>query len=246
MTRLNGRRLLVTRSAEDAAAWAETLAGEGAEPVVFPCIRCEAIADPALASGLTRAIAAADWLVFTSRRGVETLVEIHGGELPADLRLAAVGEATAAALRERFGRVDFIGSGTAAALGQELAAVPAVRNGARCVLILAANAGESLEIVLRKAGAGVERFEVYRTVPAGPTAPKQSLSALGCDTVLFASPTAVTGFDNQVNVDLGAQIVTIGPSTSAAVRERRWRVAAEAKEPNLSGIIDCLLENNCA
>ena len=52
----------------------------------------------------------------------------------------------------------------------------------------------------------------------------------------------MTGFDNQISGDIEQQIVTIGPSTSAAVRKHNWEVAAEAKEPNLNGIIESILE----
>ncbi|MNC95772.1 Uroporphyrinogen-III synthase HemD [compost metagenome] len=60
--------------------------------------------------------------------------------------------------------------------------------------------------------------------------------------MIFASPTAVAGFANQIDVDKSGVFVTIGPSTSKAVRERRWDVAAEAREPSLSGIIASMLE----
>jgi uroporphyrinogen-III synthase len=173
---------------------------------------------------------------------VERVAELVGTGLPPELRLAAVGEATAARCRERFGRIDLAGQGTAARLGRARAARPELRAGARAVLALASNAGPDLAAALAAAGAAVERFDVYRTIPAGPLAPRRALSGFGCDTVIFASPTAVTGFANQVDVDKPGVFVTIGPSTSKAVREHRWDVAAEAKEPSLSGIIDSMLE----
>lgn len=245
MTRLTGRRPLVTRSAEDALAWAAALTAEGADPIVLPCIRTETIAAPELAERLRAAIADCDWLIFTSRRGVDALADLAIDLPAAGIRFATVGRATADRLRDCFAAVasiDLIGEGTAAMLARELALDPAIGNGARCVLVLAANAGDSLERTLAAAGATVERCDVYRTLPAAPVEPKRPLSSLGCDAVLFASPTAVTGFDNLVDVDFAAQIVTIGPSTSAAVRAHDWQVAAEAREPSLSGIIDSLLE----
>jgi uroporphyrinogen-III synthase len=245
--------VLLTRAAQDAADWAEALAADGAEVKLLPCIRTEAITGPALAARLRAALKQADWLVFTSRRGVDALADLLAEPLPAGLKIATVGQATAARVRERFGRHEAaagddirVGSGTGATLGRELAAEPGIRAGAGCVLALAENAGDALERALIGAGAFVERFDVYRTLPAAALEPKLRLSAMACDTVVLASASAVTGFDNQVNVDLAAQIVTIGPSTSAAVRELGWPVAAEAREPSLAGIIDCLLEKPCA
>jgi len=244
MARLDGRKLLLTRSADDAADWAAALANEGAEPIVFPCIQTEPVTAPGLSDKLAAALATADWLIFTSRRGVEACAALVGTRLSPAIRLAAVGEATATSLREHFGQDNavLVGGGTARALGDALAGETSIRNGAHCVLVLAANAGDGLAETLARAGATVERFNVYRTVPAAVKNPKRPLSTLGCDTVIFASPSAVTGFDNQVNVDIPRQMVTIGPSTTAAVRERRWDVTAEAREPTLSGIIESVLE----
>lgn len=248
MTRLARRKLLLTRSADDAGDWAERLTAEGAIPIVFPCIRSERIDDPALAADLRAAIAAADWLVVTSRRGVDAVADLVGSELPPALRLAAVGAATAARLIERFGPsgVDVVGSGTARDLGRALAEDPSIRAGAQCLLALASNAGPTLEALLTAAGAGVRRIDIYRTIPAAPLATKRALSGFDCDTVIFASPTAVAGFANQVDVDRPGVFVTIGPSTSAAIRARAWTVGAEAKEPTLAGIIESLLETSHA
>jgi uroporphyrinogen-III synthase len=241
--RLDGRRVLVTRAADDADGWAATLAGEGAEPIVLPCIASEPIDDPGLGPRLEAALTGADWLVFTSRRGVETFCALVDPPLPAMPAIAVVGEATAKLARERLGRVDLVGAGTAAALAEALAQRVAVTRGARCLLVLAANANDRLAATLAAAGAAVERFDVYRTLPAAADAPRRKLSALGCDAVLFASPTAVTGFANLVDVDIDAQMVTIGPSTSAAVRARHWPVSGEAREPSLSAMIESMMES---
>jgi len=248
MSRLDGRKLLLTRSAEDSADWAETIAAEGALPIILPCITAEPSDDPNLVTSIAGSLEQIDWIVFTSRRGVDAFARLRVNPLPASVRFAAVGEATAQSCRERFGRVDLVGGadrdggGTAAALGTALATDPSIGAGANCLLALAANAGDVLERKLTEAGASVTRIDVYRTVPAEPREQKRALSTLDCDTVIFASPTAVTGFDNQIDIDIEPQFVTIGPSTSAAVRAHHWDIAAEAKEPTLSGIIESLLE----
>jgi len=246
MPRLAGHRPLLTRSVEDAAAWAEALASEGAKPILLPCIETETIAEVAMSQVLADSIRAADWLVFTSRRGVDALAGILSQALPDGISIAAVGQATA----ERFratragaapGREIVIGQSTGAALGRELAKRPDIA-GSRFVLAIAENAGDALADALTGAGARVERFDVYRTIPTPAAEPKRDLSTLDCTTVIFASPSAVTGFDNQVNIDTGLQTVTIGPSTSAAVRALDWPVTAEAREPSINGIIESMLE----
>jgi uroporphyrinogen-III synthase len=242
MRRLLGRKLLLTRSADDAAEWASALEAEGATPVLLPCLHIEPFTDPSLQARLATAVSEADWLIFTSKRGVDAVAELIGTKLPPALRIATVGAMTAAAARAHFGRADRVGRGTGAELGAELAADRPLRAGGRCVLALAENAGPALQDALGAAGAHVTRFDVYRTVPARPVEPRRPLSELDCDTVILASPSAVTGFANQVNVDKTGLFVTIGPTTSAAVRAQRWQVIAEAREPSLAGIINSVLE----
>jgi uroporphyrinogen-III synthase len=238
--RLAGRKLLLTRSVEDSSEWSTALAAEGAEPSLLPCIETEICNTPDLGTRLATAAADADWIVFTSRRGVDAFARLMPNDVSLSAKLAAVGESTAARVVEQLGHIDLVGPRTATELAAQLAGV--VGRGDSVVLALAANAGDVLGRRLAEAGVEVVRLDVYRTIPKRRIEPKRALSTLGCDTVIFASPTAVTGFDNQISVDIERQFVTIGPTTSAAVRELSWPVAAEAKEPNLNGIIESILE----
>lgn len=288
--RLAGRRILLTRSEEDSAAWARALERIGAVPVTLPCIDAEPIGDDTLGRALREAARDADWLVFTSRRGVDAFVRLAGGDALADRdahtgggrltggdapaqvdavsgdetlaksdapvgergdtpnagtlpgrtrrpRIAVVGPATAEAATRLLGRVDLVGEhGTAESLAESM-----LRTGvraARIVLALAENARDVLETRLRAAGAECRRFDVYRTVPAAPQTPKLTLSALSVDAVWLASPSAVEGFTNRVEVDADVPLVAIGPSTAAAIRERGLVVAAEASTPSFEGLLE--------
>jgi uroporphyrinogen-III synthase len=234
------RRVLLTRSEEDNSDWAEKLAERGAESVALPCIHCEPIDTPALRTNLAAAAAAADWLTFTSRRGVEAFAALHPRPLPRT-RVAVVGAATATAARELLGHMDLVGrDGTAASLGATLARDGDLSYRRRVLLALAENAGDTLERALTAAGATCTRFNVYRTIPAPPAATKRAMSAFGADNVIFASPTAVTGFVQQVTVDVPIKVYTIGPSTSAAARAAGLTVTAEAREPSLEGILESM------
>jgi len=171
---LAGQRILLTRSEDDCADWAERIEGRGAHAVVLPCIHCETIDTPALRAALAAALADADWIVFTSRRGVESFAALAA--LAARTRVAVVGAATADAARAALGRVDLVGrGGTAAALATTLAAEADLARQPRVVLALAANAGDALERGLEAAGARCTRLDVYRTIPAPPAARKRAL-----------------------------------------------------------------------
>ncbi|MGB7216838.1 MAG: uroporphyrinogen-III synthase, partial [Gammaproteobacteria bacterium] len=238
------RRILITRSEDDASAWADALTRAGAEAVVLPCIDAEPIVDAALATALRDAARRADWVVFTSRRGVEAFVRLVG-TTSTKARVAAVGPATADAARRALGRTDLVGErGTGESLADALIEAVRPARGAdassspRVVLALAANARDVLERKLREAGIDVERFDVYRTVPTAPRAPRISLASLDVDAVWLASPSAVTGFLNQVELDADVALVAIGPSTAAAIRERGLAVAAEAAKPSFEGLLE--------
>jgi uroporphyrinogen III methyltransferase/synthase len=142
------------------------------------------------------------------------------------------------------GRVDVVGGGTAAALAATLVEVGDLERRPRALLALAENAGDTLAQALTAAGAECTRLDVYRTVPIAATGARRPLSALRVDNVVLASPSAVTGFVHQVDIDVPVKIYTIGPSTTAAARGAGLGVTAEAPEPSLEGILEAMQWQN--
>ena len=244
-----GRRILLTRSEEDAAEWAQALEDLGVAAVTLPCIDAEPLGDAALGHALRGAANEADWLVFTSRRGVEAFIRLAGPDAGRDARIAAVGPATAEAAVRSLGRVDLVGErGTAESLAEAMIRELVPGRGTSTaagddtpptiVLALAENARDVLERELRAAGAACRRFDVYRTIPSAPRAPKLALSGLGVRAVWLASPSAVEGFVNQVDIDADVPLVAIGPSTADAIRARGLAPAAEARTPSFEGLLE--------
>lgn len=240
MTALTGHSVLLTRAEDNNDAWAARLAAAGALPIALPCIRTEAITDQATVTAITAALEAADWLAFTSRRGVEAFVQLSPEPLPESVRVAAIGTATAAAAKQLLGGVDLTSeAGTAASLARALA--DRIGAGTHVLIAVAENAADALQETLEATGADCVRVDVYRTVPAPPLSPKRALSSLGADNVLLASPSAVTGFVNQVAVDISADIFTIGPSTTAAAQAAGLDIAAQAEYPSLEGLMEAMI-----
>lgn len=238
---LAGRRVLLTRAAEDSQRWALRLAERGVSPEIMPCVRSERIDDDATLDRLRDAAQVADWLLFTSVRGVDAIA--HAGVLlPARLRVAAVGEATAAAARAQLGCVPYVPlGGTSLALGTELLALWGGNSRARRVLVAGAEGGrDDAEQVLEHAGARVTRVNVYRTVPADPATPRRDLAQEGIDDVLLASPSAVAGLLNQARVGGTTRLFTIGPTTSAAAISAGLAVTGESATPDLDGLMEVM------
>jgi uroporphyrinogen III methyltransferase/synthase len=240
MKHLTGKRILITRSVDDCAEWAEQVARYDAKAVLLPCIETEIVDTPMLREQLASVVPQTDWLVFTSRRGVEAFVTLHEGPI-GDARVAAVGPITGEAARSRLGRIDLVGRGsTATLLAATMLKAGVLAGRPRLLLALAENADERLETALKDA-ARCTRLDLYRTIPAPGSAAKRAMSTLGADNVLLASPSAVTGFMNQVDIDIPVNIYTIGPSTSAAARARGLVVTAEAANPSLPGMLEAML-----
>jgi uroporphyrinogen-III synthase len=240
MKHLTGKRILVTRSSDDCAEWAEQVTRYDAKAVVLPCIETEIIDTPKLREQLASAVPQTDWLVFTSRRGVEAFATLHASPI-GDARVAAVGPVTGEAARQRLGRIDLVGrGGTATLLAATMLKAGVLAGRPRLLLALAENADERLETALKDA-ARCTRLDLYRTIPAPGSGVKRAMSTLGADNVLLASPSAVIGFMNQVDIDIPINIFTIGPSTSAATRARGLVVTAEAANPSLPGMLEAML-----
>jgi uroporphyrinogen-III synthase len=241
VTTLAGRRILITREADDSRRWAHRLAATGAVPIVFPCLVCEPIADPDMARRLRAAIADADWLVVSSVRGVEAAAQLLDGSLPfATIRVAAVGPSTAVAATMNFGHVDLVARrATGAALGADLAGRLAGTD--QRVLVLGAEGGRTdVEAALSAAGVAWTRIDVYRTNPLPPAAEPRDFAAEGVQDILLASPTAVSGLRNAAVIPAGARIITIGPTTTSAARDAGLTVWAEARQPSLEGMLEAI------
>ncbi|MCA9314095.1 MAG: uroporphyrinogen-III synthase [Planctomycetota bacterium] len=227
-------RILLTRTAADNARWMQVLRAEGLEGVDFPCLEVHAIegTDP-----LVRAHADdADTWAFVSPRAVKLAATLPVAPSPA-VRLAAVGTVTAEALRTRFGRVDVVASaGTGASLASDLTVLEPRPRG---VLWLGAVDGAIDGVTsLEAAGIPVWTIGLYRTVPASaPQEARADVDALHVDAVFVASPSAWTGLQARAELPDALRLVTIGPTTSAAVRASGRDVFAESDHRDLAGLV---------
>jgi len=235
---VRAKTIVVTRTQEDCAPWAQALEQHGARAVVHPCIRCETIDDDATRAALSHALADNEWLAVTSARGVRAITELHPAPLPAGLKIAAVGPTTANYARERFGHVDLTGDGSGASeLARRLTHI--LTPTSRLTLAAADRAGHDLEEILVPLGVHVERIAVYRTLPL-TTGAGLDFTASPVDAILLASPSAVEGLVRRSTIPDDIPIITIGPSTSKAARTAGLHVTGEAARPDLEGLLEAL------
>lgn len=225
---LHGQRLVVTRAEEAGFELAEALEQHGASVVSFPVLAFEPL-DPA---PLLKALKGNwDWVVFTSANGVRFFCELAG-----DVRklkkaqLAAIGPATAAALRAVFLEPDLVPPKYVAESLLEV--FPEAR---RVLLCRAEEARDVLPDGLRERGVKVAVVPVYRTV-----VPSDVPVLDEADRVLFTSSSTVKHF-RQLAGDVDLPVLAIGPVTAATAREHGFTQVDEAEVHTTAGMVDWLL-----
>ncbi len=182
-----------------------------------------------------------DWMVCTSANGVEAVdrgLRTVGRELPSDLRLAAVGPATAATFTRLLSREpDLVPErATAAHLG---AAFP--RGTQRVLAALAAAAGDDVKQILRGKGYSVEVVTAYDTqMPSH--APELVRLAGRADVAVVSSPSAVRRLISVLETRTPARIVAIGPRTAAVARSVTAARVWEARDTSTAGLVAALAQ----
>ncbi len=180
-----------------------------------------------------------DLLCLTSPNGVKLLFERIGRDARAlaGVRVAAIGPGTAAALLDHGVIADIVPERfTAEGLLDALADEPAGR-------VLVARASEARDVLpdgLRERGAEVDVLPLYETV-AEPLSDAQLEAVAGADYVTFTSSSTVRFFFDAVQARPAARLASIGPVTSAALRERGLEPAVEATRHDIEGLIDALV-----
>ncbi|MHA7262492.1 uroporphyrinogen-III synthase [Arthrobacter sp. TMN-37] len=265
---LGGLRVVLTRTPGRSAGFADEFTRRGALPLCLPLIDFERPADPApLDRALARLAAGGyDWLVVTSATTVTALEACArrtgstlAGVLPAATRVAAVGEATAAALARAGIRVSLTPHGSSAqGLLAELPAGPGT-----LLLPQASLADGTLDSGLAGRRWQVDRVEAYRTVdyPADPArrlaepgppsagapavldgAAYRELAGAGTHAVVLTSPSTARRFAALLGgaFPAGLAAVAIGPSTAAETARVGLPLAATAGAPTPRGVADAV------
>lgn len=249
---LSGRRILVTRAANQAAELRGLFEAHGAAVLVIPVIEIGAPLDYGPLDQALREAARYQWVIFTSVNAVER-VAARARELAlnpfrklfARAEICAIGPSTRAALEALGCPValmpgEYIGEGVAVAF----AGLPL--KGERVLLPRAAVARDVIPEALRAQGAVVDVVEAYRNVPAEKSAAEIANLIEGgepVDWATFASGSAVSHFLALGGRPLlgNCRVASIGPATSRIAAKHGIRVDAEASEHTASGLVDAII-----
>jgi uroporphyrinogen III methyltransferase/synthase len=250
---LFGRRVLVTRTRQQASELSRALAAQGAEAIELPTIEIVPQADPGLVAAAIVGLRTSAYAscVFTSANAVEMFLR-HLRDAGLDARafgrtqIAAIGPGTAQALL-RFGlRADlvperFVAEGLAAAFGQR------PMRGQRVLLPRAADARETLVDELAGMGALVDELTLYvSAIPADRDAEAlRRLRAGEIDIATFASSSSVRNLIEMLDGDItplrDVRIAAIGPVTAQAVRNAGLEPAVVAETYTIDGLVAALV-----
>ena len=258
---LFGRRIVVTRSREQAGELVDMLEERGADAIQTPTIR---IAPPEDTDALDRAAADAGaytWLVFTSANAVDAFLGrlLQRGDIR-DLKgvqLCAIGPSTAQRI-SRYGlRADLVPDESRAEGVFEALRAAGPLKGARILLPRADIAREVLPDQLREAGAEVTEVVAYRTILAGGERDAdhdiyRMLLDRQIDAVTFTSASTVRNFARILGEEQAADLLNttvvaaIGPVTAEAAQQLGITVAIVPKKYTIPDLVDALVEHFAA
>lgn len=254
---LRGVRVLVGRAKHQAGALSKELRKCGATVLEIPFIEIRKPRSFAPLDYALKNLATYDWLILTSVNGVDAmwarLQKLHDTrslqKLAGTLGIAAIGPATKKALERRGLTVDVV--------PKEYVAESVVRSlrakvkAKRVLLVRAKVARDVIPRELRRAGAHVDVVEAYETV-VPPSSARRLQAALKNprtrpQVVTFTSSSTVKNFiallgkQHPRALD-GILMSSIGPVTSATLREMGLRPDVQAKEFTIPGLVSAILE----
>ncbi len=263
---LFGKKIIVTRSRNQASELVDILENLGAEAIEFPTIK---IIPPQSYDELDNAIKkilssrfptpgsplSYDWIIFTSVNGVNYFIK-RMYHLDADIRdlkdikLAAIGPATAEKLKKLGLNVDYIPSNYRAesvidGLKDE------VGRDTKILIPRAKVAREILPEKLREFGAQVDVVTTYQTVinDSYVDKVKEMLEKEEVDIVTFTSSSTVKNFAELLKeIDLkktleNVTVASIGPITSKTVEGLGLKVDISAEEYTIRGLVEAILSS---
>lgn len=249
---LLGKRIVVTRTRQGSGALSAKLGALGADVYEIPTIRIEKPANEREFAELVRDAHTYDWILFTSPNGVTAFFEmffrLYGDARDiGGARIAAVGPATAARVREFHLKVDVqpedaVAEALVAALEKEAGSVENLK----MLVVRPEQARDVIAAALNRQRAIVDEAIAYRTVPETAAGDRsgaiERFSREGAEMVTFASSSAVENFLAMgLPMPAGLKLASLGPITSGTMRERGLSVDVESPSASLDALAGAIV-----
>jgi len=253
---LYGWRVLVPRTKEQAGAMSERLRAHGAIPIEVPTISVEPPRSPAQMERAVKGLVDGryQWVIFTSTNAVRAVWEkfIEFGldaRAFSGVKIACVGEATAAKVRSLGINPELVPSGEQSSEGllEEFPPYDDILDPVDRVLLPRADiATETLAAGLRERGWEIDDVTAYRTVRAAPPPAdiREMIKTGGFDAVCFTSSSTVRNLVGIAGKPHARSIVAvIGPQTAATAAEFGLRVDVQPEHATVPALVEALAEH---
>ncbi len=255
---LFGRRVIVTRSREQARELVELLEEQGAQVIQAPLVRIAPTEDSSSLDAACGRVSGFDWVVFTSANGVDALLKrLCAG--PWDLRdlkgprVCAIG-AAADRLRAAGVKADVVLAEYRPETVVETLQAGGGLDGRRVMLLRAEGIRDVLAGELRKAGAEVSEVATYRTMPISPDDPGEPdvykmLLEQEIDVVVFTGPSTVLDFARTHGADAAADLLQgtvvacIGPVTAQTAAAQGIHAGVVAEDYTMAGVVAAIVRH---
>jgi uroporphyrinogen III methyltransferase/synthase len=252
---LYGWRVLVPRTRDQAGEMSDRLRTHGAVPVEVPTIAVEPPRTPAQMERAIKGLVTGryEWIVFTSVNAVRAVREKFeefglDARAFAGVKIACVGEATAAAVQAYGINPELVPSGEQSSEGllEDFPPYDRVLDPIDRVLLPRADiATETLAAGLRERGWEIDDVTAYRTVRAAPPPAeiRDAIKSGGFQAVCFTSSSTVRNLVGIAGKPHARTVVAcIGPQTAATAREFGLRVDVLPETATVPALIDALAE----
>ena len=247
---LSGKRVIVTRPADQARELITSLRDLGVEPLICPSIQTVPASESELVP-LVSNLHEYDWIFFTSENGARyfmTMLQALDLDIRAlgGARIAAVGRGTELRLQQYYLRADFVPTAfRGEVMLREFLAQVSVE-GLKILRVRGDRGPATLEQGLRGAGATVDTVLAYH-IQAAELRPDvaDAITADGAHAITFTSGSSVESFETLMpdhGLHASVPAVCIGPVTAKVADEVGWQRVVTAKESTVAGLVDCLRE----
>ena len=247
---LQHKRVVVTRAHHQSQSFAQSLASSGASVFCLPCIEVTPLQQVALPDKHT----AVDWLVLTSVNAVHAFEQVlrqRGDCLSAFncAHIAAIGASTAAAVHAHGRSVDVLPEQHVSdALAEALLQAEPQPEDKHVLIPQSCQARTVIAAALAARGMRVSAVTVYETTTRAITeSERDALRAFAPECIVFFSPSAVRAYiASGVHAALMQDnrrvlYASIGPVTTAALREEQCEPIVEAAQQNESALKDAII-----
>jgi len=240
---LFGKSIVVTRTRSQASKLSKQLATLGARVIELPALEIREVDDMAPLRAAMKRIDTYGWIVFTSQNAVNIFFKHlfaagKDARCLGSCRIAVIGRATGDELLKYGLRPDvvpqqFVAESLLEALDSEKIAGSAV------LLPCSEDARDVLSEGLKSQGASVDRIHIYRPVKPAAVSDKEVEAVKNADMITFASSSTVRHFCSMVT-ETKAMAASIGPVTSATLRDLGRDPAVEAHEYTIDGLVQAI------